>query len=287
MTSTVKIKNDEIIYFKAFLSSKKDVKLLETKSQYEAFRAKVRGGLIIGYTSGSIVINKEDILSLVNEILIDIRRHKLDFDVVIGSDEAGKGEWLGPLTIAAVALTPNQVLNFQSEGVRDSKLLKTEKIIELSNYIKENSVAFHITSISPRKFNKLFEQFKKEGKSLNNILALGHAKSIENVINKIYSLPNKIRIIIDEFDRIKTDMELRKILDVNKFHIVQKPKAEEEIAVAAASILARAEREFKIETLSKKFNIDLRNIDPINVKIKPYINDIAKVSYLKNKSPKK
>ena len=149
MTSVIKIEKDEIIYFKAFLLSRTDVLIQETKSSHESFRVKKNDATIIGYTSGSIVINNDEVKPMINEILYSIREHKLNFDIMIGSDEAGKGEWLGPLVIAAVALNPKQVLFLQGEGVKDSKLLKSNNLASLSNLIKSNSIDYQIIPIYP------------------------------------------------------------------------------------------------------------------------------------------
>lgn len=90
---------------------------------------------------------------------------------IVGSDEAGKGEWLGPLTVAAVALTPEQSSYLITQGVMDSKELKIEKIIELSDIIRKKCLSYHVITITPKKFNLLLLEVKREGKSLNDILA--------------------------------------------------------------------------------------------------------------------
>lgn len=279
MTSVVKIEKDEVIYFKAFLSSRNDVHILETTNPHEAFRAKINDSTIVGYTSGSVVINNDKIKPIIDDILYDIRKHKLNYDIIIGSDEAGKGEWLGPLVVAAVALTPKQVLYLQGKGVRDSKLIKTNVIKSLSTVIKAYSVNYKIVSIYPKDFNRLFKQIKLDGGNLNDLLAQKHFISINDILTSSI-IQKKIKIVIDEFDKAKTDYLMRDISSRSNIELIQKPKAEEEIAVAAASILARAEREKILDDLSTEFNVEIRSLSEADVISHPFANDIAKVSYL-------
>ena len=283
MTSVVKIKKDEVIYFKAFLSSRNDVSLQEIKSPHESFRGKSNGNTIVGYTSGNIVINSDELKPIVNEVLFEIRKHKLDFNFVIGSDETGKGEWLGPLTIAAVALDPDQVLYLQSEGVKDSKELSADRILLLSNLIKKNSVGYEIKSIYPIEFNYLFSKRKEDGKNLNDILAEGHYFVIDKVMNKIKRINTKIKIVIDEFDSVKTNQQMMKLSNISNIELLQKPRAEDEIAVAAASIVAKSEREKILDELSKKYNIDVRKLEPDKIMDELYAEDIVKIDYIKKK----
>jgi len=55
-----------------------------------------------------------------------------EYVAYIGSDEAGKGEWLGPLIVAAVALSRQQRSYLVTQGVMDSKELRLDVIVELA-----------------------------------------------------------------------------------------------------------------------------------------------------------
>jgi len=282
VTSVVKIEQDEIIYFKAFLSSRSDVTLLDKKSDYESFRVKINNYTIVGYDTGNIVINSDELKPIINEILYEIRKHKLNFDIAIGSDETGKGEWLGPLTIAAVALNPSQILYLQGEGVKDSKELNYNNIETLSKTIKNNSINYHVISIYPIEFNYLFNQVKEEGKNLNDILAEGHYTAINTIMNKIKNTNTRIRITIDEFDRVKTNQKMIQLSNQSNIEIVQKPRAEEEVVVAAASILAKRERDKILDELSVKYEIDVRSLSQESLMLKTYADEIIKLDYVKN-----
>lgn len=207
------------------------------------------------------------------------------YEAIVGSDEAGKGEWLGPLTVAAIAITPEQSSYLVTQGVMDSKELKIERIIELSDLIRKECLGYQVITITPKRFNVLLQEVKKEGKSLNDILAWGHAKAISEVYRDLQNkkISGRIKLVIDEFDKLKTEERLGRALKVTNFDLEQRPRAEEETAVAAASILARAVREFWINEESKRLNLDLRKLSAAEALTHKDIELFAKVSFLHRK----
>jgi len=207
------------------------------------------------------------------------------FDAIIGSDEAGKGEWLGPMTVAAVAITAHQGSFLVTKGVMDSKELNVETIIRLTEVIKANCLAYHVITITPRRFNEFLQEVRREGKSLNDILAWGHAKAISQVYRELKAkgFAGKIKVVIDEFDQLKMEKRLMRVLELSRLVVEQRPKAEEETAVAAASILARAARELWIDRESRKLGIDLRKISPAEALSYDNSNEFAKISFLQHK----
>ena len=207
------------------------------------------------------------------------------YRAIVGSDEAGKGEWLGPMTIAAVALTPEQSSYLVTQGVMYSKELRDETIEKLFTVISKNCLSHHGITISPKRFNELFHDVKREGRSLNDILAWGHAKAISQVYRELKrkGVSGKIRLVIDEFDRLKTEERLKRVLELKEFDFVQKPRAEEETAVAAASIMARALKDLWIDEASKRLNLDLRNISAVEASTHEDAESFAKIGFLKHK----
>jgi ribonuclease HIII len=207
------------------------------------------------------------------------------YQVIIGSDEAGKGEWLGPITTAAVALTSEESSFLVTQGVMDSKELKTGTIMELSGVIEKNCLSYHVITITPSRFNEFLLEVRKEGKSLNDILAWSHAKAISQVYSvlKTKGFSGRIKVIIDEFDQLKTERRLKRVLELSRLVVEQKPRAEEETAVAAASILARAARERWIDAESKRLDLDLRKISATEALSYKNANQFAKVSFLQPK----
>lgn len=206
-----------------------------------------------------------------------------NYDITIGSDEAGKGEWLGPMAVVAVALTPEQSTLLKIEGVMDSKKLSLERILDLAKKIEDNCSESYVVKITPSRFNQFLEEIKREGKSLNDMLAWGHAKAIEQVYSKVAARKRGliVNIVIDEFDKLKTEMRLKRVLELKDINVIQKPRAEEEIAVAAASILARAVCERWIDMESTRTNVDLRSLSPSEALDRKDVVSFAKVSFLR------
>ena len=137
----------------------------------------------------------------------------------------------------------------RSIGVRDSKTCTDHEIKELAEKIKELCTGkFEIIEISPEKYNKLYEQMRTEGKNLNTLLAWGHARAIEELLKRVdCKLAIADQFADKRFILGKLQAKGRTI------ELVQMPKAEQNIAVAAASILARARFVEKIAALSKKY----------------------------------
>lgn len=156
----------------------------------------------------------------------------VNFDEYIGTDESGKGDYFGPLVVAAVYANKKTLMELETIGVKDSKLINDTNIKILERKIK-NIVGsnFEIVQINPEKYNKLYETFK----NLNKIMAWAHSKTIQNLLLKV-NCPN---VISDKFgnEKLIIDELKKKNIDINLY---QTPKGERYIAVAAASILARS-----------------------------------------------
>jgi ribonuclease HIII len=208
-----------------------------------------------------------------------------EYDAYIGSDEAGKGEWLGALVVAAVALSKQQRTYLVTQGVMDSKKLKLDVIIELSKVIQKSSLSYHVVTVSPSSFNDLMRQVRLEGRSLNDILAWAHAQAIGDVFEELRKngVSGKIKLSIDLFDKIKTEDRLKRILDLERFDLYHHPKAETETSVAAASIIARAVRELWIDEKSKELGLDLRKLSVEDARSNPRADYFAKRDFLRRR----
>lgn len=213
-----------------------EFKKIPASNEFEILRGILDDSLIIIYRSGKLVYQKNE---KVRNLLESMFLEKLKEDgLVVGSDEAGKGEAIGPLTVAAVALLPKQAAYLKSIGVTDSKLVSDERIQRLAKEIIKNCEAKKVLVISPKKFNEIFEKFSAKGLGLNDILAVAHSKVLNSVIRK---LKNKsFRVIVDEFDSSKEKTKIKwiesRIKVPNVYSLVE---AEAIPAVASASILAR------------------------------------------------
>ena len=175
----------------------------------------------------------------------------------IGTDESGKGDYFGPLVGAAVLVDSRTAEVLRTVGVRDSKALSDSRNRDLAEQIKEVcGKRAHVVTIPPERYNALYTQFLSEGKNLNTLLAWAHTRALESILE---AFPQKeITVLVDKFadERyIKSKLlEKGRQTDLN---LVQLPKAEANIAVAAASILARAQFLEWLERLSKQYGVVL------------------------------
>lgn len=172
---------------------------------------------------------------------------------IIGTDESGKGDYFGPLVSAGVYVDQRSAKDLIASGVRDSKNLADSKVLELAQELARICRGrFAVIEISPERYNDLYEQFRQEKKSLNTLLAWGHAKAIEEILSKV-----ACRVAVaDQFadERFVLD----KLQERGKgIRLIQMHKAERNVAVAAASILARARFLTKLSRLSDEYGIDL------------------------------
>jgi len=165
----------------------------------------------------------------------------------IGTDESGKGDYFGPLVIAGVFLPDEQEPVFRELGVKDSKRFSDNRVRELAEVLKKG-YKHSIVSIGPERYNELYARLR----NLNRILAWGHSRAIENILEEI---PCRLAITDQFGDKVYVLNALMK--KGKNIELVQKPKAEEDLAVAAASILARAEFLKRLYFLSQELGVDI------------------------------
>ncbi len=165
----------------------------------------------------------------------------------IGIDESGKGDYFGPLVIAGVYVSAEQEIQLQEVGVRDSKILTDKRATTLSEYIRR-TCPYTVVAIGPERYNSMYASFK----NLNRLLGWGHARAIENLLEKV----SCERVVADQFgdERFLNSALMEKGQSVE---LIQKPRAEEETAVAAASIVARAEFLRRLQDLGEKYSLSL------------------------------
>lgn len=218
-----------------------------------------KGALKIDYSQLKGGVNAIKIQTLIEgkSSISDIKNSdKKDVELgfpIVGTDESGKGDYFGPLVSAGVYVDEQSAKALIACGVKDSKELSDSKNLELAKEISRKCTGrFAIIEISPEKYNDLYEQFKKEKKNLNTLLAWGHAKAIEEILSKVDC---KVAIA-DQF--ADESFILGKLQEKGKrIKLIQMHKAEQHIAVAAASILARARFLEKLSKLSNEYKIDL------------------------------
>jgi ribonuclease HIII len=157
----------------------------------------------------------------------------------IGTDEAGKGDFFGPLVTAGVYVDQRTAKLLRTLGVRDSKLVGDRELRGLASSIREvvEEQKRAVITLAPRRYNELYTQMRSEGKNLNTLLAWAHTRAIEDLIGHGLR-PNFI--LSDQFGD-KRYIESRLMVDtrLSGVPVLQMHRAEADVAVAAASILAR------------------------------------------------
>jgi ribonuclease HIII len=157
----------------------------------------------------------------------------------IGTDEAGKGDFFGPLVTAGVFVDGNSGAVLRTLGVRDSKTVPDRELRLLAPQIRqvvpEGKRA--LTIVAPKRYNELYKQMRSEGKNLNTLLAWTHTRVIEDLIQ---AGVRPAFILSDQFGD-KRYIENRLLVDtrLSGVPVLQMHRAESDVAVAAASILAR------------------------------------------------
>ena len=165
----------------------------------------------------------------------------------IGIDESGKGDYFGPLVIAAVFVDATTQGELTLMKVRDSKKISDGRILDMAPGIR--MICPHsIIAIGPQRYNELYAKIR----NLNRLLAWGHAKALETLLDKVSCR----RAISDQFG------DERLILDAlqekgRTIVLEQRHKAESDLAVAAASVLARAEFLLRLKRLSDEIGTTL------------------------------
>lgn len=169
------------------------------------------------------------------------------FPTWIGTDESGKGDYFGPLTIAAVLVTIATAKELLHLGVKDSKQLSDPTIRTLAPQIR-TLCPHSIATITPKEYNGLYMRMK----NLNRLLAWGHARVIEVILSN-HPCSHAIT------DQFGDEKYLRHALleKGRQITLIQRPHAEADPAVASASILAREAFLIGLSALSLKFEINL------------------------------
>ncbi len=203
--------------------------------------------VIQGNTDSNLFVTVNDLISESESLFPNI--NETIADEYIGSDESGKGDFFGPLVVAAFLINKEISQKLSSFGVKDSKELSDFAIVEIAKKIRTDFPNnFAIFELIPDEYNKLYQE---KGKNLNKLLIYAHSRTVEKLLVKH---PDVNFVITDKFSSKSLDLLLDARFGNVKF--IQETKAEKYLGVAAASILAREKVVHWFENLKKK-GIDL------------------------------
>jgi len=165
----------------------------------------------------------------------------------IGTDESGKGDFFGPLVVAAFFMPEGEEDVLRELGVKDSKRTSDSRCREIADALKKGYI-HSVVAVGPEKYNELYAKLR----NLNRLLAWAHARAIENILDRVPAG----KAVTDKFgdEKFVRNALLKKGRTIE---LVQMPRAEDDPAVAAASILARAEFLTRLHLLSREIGAEL------------------------------
>lgn len=184
--------------------------------------------------------------------------HPEMFQPHLGIDESGKGDFFGPLVIAGVYVDRDVAHALRELGAVDSKRIGSDdKILKLAEMIRKvPGLRSEVIQITPGRYNELYEKFG----NLNRLLAWGHAKVIEVLLEKVPGCPTAIS------DQFANPAVLQRALQERGrgIQLIQRTKAESDPAVAAASILARERFVQWLDQTGQRLGVELpKGVSPL------------------------
>lgn len=231
-------------------------------ARFAAERDKVKA---VFYESGKLVLQGKGTQEFVEFVLEPeiLKEARLGYEAVLnpdlllprlGVDESGKGDFFGPLCVAGVYVNEPVIQAWQDAGIRDSKNISSDKrIAALAELIRNTPGCVHdVVPIGNEAYNRLHTKMR----TVNALLAWGHARVIENLMAQRHRMiPPPVRAISDQFASNK-EVVAKALMSLGRqIELVQRHKAEEDVAVAAASILARNEFVMRLAALEKQFGM--------------------------------
>jgi len=222
---------------------------------------------VVFYESGKLVVQGKGTREFVEFVLEPriLQEARIGYEATlqpeildprIGVDESGKGDFFGPMCIAGVYINQAVIEAWREAGVRDSKSISSDRAIsDIAKKIRSTpGCVFTVVPIGNEAYNRLYEKMR----TVNSILAWGHARVIENLLGQAEAMnPPPVRAISDQFAATKTVVERAMMALGRSLPLVQRHKAEADLAVAAASILARDEFVTRLKRLGHTFGIEL------------------------------
>ena len=220
---------------------------------------------LVFYESGKLVVQGKGTQEFVEFILEPeiLQEARLGYETVLnpelllprlGIDESGKGDFFGPLCVAGVYVNEAVIKSWEKAGIRDSKNISSDKkIADLSKLIRGTpGCVTTVVPIGNEAYNRLYRKMN----SVNLLLAWGHARVIENLLGQRHRMnPPPVRAISDQFASSKAVIE-KALMNLGRgIEMVQRHKAETDLAVAAASILARDEFVSRLFRMEKQFGL--------------------------------
>ena len=217
--------------------------LTSNTNSYVQWSFKGSNWTAVMYTSGKLVVQTPDV-----DFADEINGRVVSQDVFkphIGSDEVGKGDYFGPLVVCACYINENSLKKVKDYGIMDSKNLTDEKMMDIGEKLIED-LEYEVKIIDPRKYAKLNEEFK----NVSIILSKAHVEAISKLFERVGD--DVEFVVVDQFSKSQKRLndEYRLSVPLKQFH-----HAESDVAVAAASIIARYFFLLEFQKMKETYNV--------------------------------
>ena len=167
----------------------------------------------------------------------------------IGSDEVGTGDYFGPIVVTATYVSRDNIKWLESLGVKDSKKLNDNQIMEIVPKIIKK-IPYSTIVLSNREYNEKYSA----DINMNKIKAILHNKVLVNMHEKY----EPDYIVVDEFAKKFVYYNYLKGLPRVERNITFMTKAEDKcLSVACASMISRYVFIKKFDKLSEKLDMFL------------------------------
>ncbi len=156
------------------------------------------------------------------------------FSAHAGSDESGKGDYFGPLVVCCAYTDERLSDEMVKMGVKDCKQMTDASVLASGAKLRAllGPTGYSVVKLGPAAYNRLYAKMR----NINRMLAWAHGTAIEELLEK---RPGCSRVVVDQF--APTEVTIKRALKTRgkAAEVVQRHKAESDIAVAAASVIAR------------------------------------------------
>ncbi len=214
---------------------------------YTHFQAKKASLSCSLYLSGKLTVQGSGSEEFIEIVLPSYTYNDASFDPHIGSDETGKGDFFGPLCVSAVFVNKESLPYLQKLGVKDSKEMNDTRIMAIAKDVETHTINQTIC-LFPETYNRLYARFK----NLNKLLGWAHFE----VLHKVSLKSHCRKALVDQFANPRLMEEIVSYKE-SSLILEQRTKAESDIAVAAASILARAAFLEGLKKMEEDFSVVL------------------------------
>jgi ribonuclease HIII len=245
MTTTLKLTGEEIAALRGELNT---AGFEFRRLDHAHFQARGEGVVVNAYLSGKVVVQGKGEATFLRARGLATAPAPFLTEPVAGSDESGKGDYFGPLVVAAVVVDPSQEATLAEAGVRDSKQMGDTATHRAAAAIRQ-LCPHAVCALTPTEYNEHHER----DRNVALFLAQKHAEALAAAIG---DAPACARVVIDQFtfaERLEDALKQHKV----DLPVEIRPRAEDNPAVAAASVMARSEFLIGLRDLGTEYGLEL------------------------------